>query len=988
MDHLGASSPFLEQESGEAEMLSLPVPLATRSDRPGCYKTSVGSPQARLDELVELAADIVNVPIAALAVRDRGRQRFEALFGLQIDDAPLIGSAFERSLGTPGVIVIGEPDGAVLLPGVDGLSFFAGIRLEDWRGEPLGTLCLYDRKRRPAELPPRERRMLESIARQLAGWLELRLETGERQRRDEARRIALEAANIGTFVSESSGVADCSAEFYRQLGVREDTPSIGRKWLELVHPLDRPRVDCALAAALESDEHFDCDFRILRADTGELRWIASRSKIERAEDGTPLRAIGANIDITDLKRAQFEAEENHNLLRSVIDQSSDTIFVKDLEHRYLLASSNCEKTTGLRADQMIGRTTRDLFPSEMASNIERMDETILNSGKPALFEREVMLLGARRILQTGVMPWRRDGEMRGLVAVSRDVTEHKAVEIALRESEEHFRLAAQAAGLGIWDTDLMTGVRRWSDELLTIFGLPPGSPADPKLARSLICTDDQPTFDQFGFAIHGRDADFSFDATMRVFRADTGEEHWIKTKGWKTLSASGVLTRVIITIRDVTEEKTVEKRIRWAATHDTLTGLPNRLYFQEEIAAALTDNHHPMRVGLLLLDLDNFKQVNDTLGHDAGDALLRSLGERLRNELGGQNLVARLGGDEFAVILRDIDGEQKLKESADRLMMRLREPFNHAGQSLDCRASIGAVLYPDHGGTVNELFKNADIALYAAKGAGRGKAKLFQPRMLAELERRSTMLRRARAALESDRILPYYQPKVELATRRLVGFEALLRWEKPGEGLQTPGGIEAAFEDLDLATDISDRILEQTTADIRRWLDQGVPFGHVAINASAAEFRRDTFAERLLAHLHRAGVPGSFLEVEITENVILGRDGEYVQRALQELKSAGVRISLDDFGTGFASLSHLKQFPVDFIKIDRSFVRDIANDASDAAIVRAVLNLGRTLGIGVIAEGVETAAQAEYLMQQGCKFAQGYLFGRPQSAARAQELIQ
>ncbi len=976
MDHIRpvrtSEPPWGEQFQGAASEEGVGKPTL-------CAGADVSSTEI-LRGLVELAANTVGAPVAALALIDGDRQRFDASVGLGLTDAPLAGSACERTLHMSEILELRQTPGLPLLSGAPDLVFFRGIRIEDRRGAPIGALCLYDREARSFGLSARKRRMLMTIARQIAAWLQQRCERRERLRRDEAKRIALEAANIGTYVSEANGDADCSPEFYRQLGLPEGTPKMGLKWLELVHPSDRARVEKELAAAIQQDGAFACAFRILRADTGELRWLSSRSKIERAADGTPLRAIGANIDITDLKRAQSEAEENHSLLRSVIDQSSDTIFVKDLEHRFLFASRNCEQTIGVPVERLVGRTTSEVLAHELAARIDQMDQEIIEGGQPSLYEREVMLRGETRILQTAVAPWRRKDELRGLMAITRDVTDQKAVERALRESEERFRLAAQAVGLGIWDFDLVTQSRRWSDELLAIFGLPEGTVPDPQTVRELICEEDRALFDEFGAAVHTGDADYAFDGTMRLFRADTGEEGWIQTKGWKTFGPTGMMTRVIVTMRDVTEEKTVEQRIRRLATHDPLTGLPNRLCFQEAIARALSEECGLHRVGLLLLDLDNFKQVNDTLGHDAGDALLRALGERLREGIGDRNLIARLGGDEFAVLLPGISGEQELSEAADRLLMRLREPFDYLGQILDCRASVGAVLYPNHGRTASELFKNADIALYAAKGSGRGKLKMFDPQMLADLQRRSAMLTMARQALDTGAVVPHYQPKVELVTGRVIGFEALLRWEKPGHGMRGPSEIAAAFQDLDLATEISDCILRQTTEDMRRWIEDGVPFGHVAINASAVEFCRDNFAERVLGHLDRAGVAGQFLEVEITEHVILGRDEEYVRRALELLKSAGVRIALDDFGTGFASLSHLKQFPVDFIKIDKAFVRDIVDGSDDAAIVRAVLNLGKAMALGVIAEGVETAAQAAYLKQQGCELVQGYLFGRPQPA--------
>jgi EAL domain-containing protein (putative c-di-GMP-specific phosphodiesterase class I) len=286
-----------------------------------------------------------------------------------------------------------------------------------------------------------------------------------------------------------------------------------------------------------------------------------------------------------------------------------------------------------------------------------------------------------------------------------------------------------------------------------------------------------------------------------------------------------------------------------------------------------------------------------------------------------------------------------------------------------------------------ELLKNADVALYAAKAAGRANLKLFRPEMRSEMQRRLSMLSLARDALTHDLILPHYQPKIDMRTGAVSGFEALLRWVHPTMGAQSPGTIAAAFEDLSLAAEISDQMIRAVIADLVRWRDAGIDIGHVAINAAAAEFRRGDFADKLLERLHLAGLPPRLVQVEVTETVFLGRGAECVERALKLLSAAGVGIALDDFGTGYASLSHLKQFPVDLIKIDQSFVRDLEDDPDDAAIIDAVVNLGRSLGIRTVAEGVENDRQHEFVLSLGCDYGQGFLYGKATPAAEVAALL-
>jgi len=379
-------------------------------------------------------------------------------------------------------------------------------------------------------------------------------------------------------------------------------------------------------------------------------------------------------------------------------------------------------------------------------------------------------------------------------------------------------------------------------------------------------------------------------------------------------------------------------------------------------------------LALLVLDVDQFKQINDTQGHGAGDAVLRTLGERLCAALRPIDTVARLGGDEFAMILPGIGTDAEVSAVADRILLSLREPVPYEGAVLDCRASLGASLYPLHGANAGDLLKHADIALYASKAQRPGQLLIFDPHMRVELQQRVSMTNLARSALRDDRIRAFYQPKVDLLTGRVAGFEALARWTDYHGRIHHPATISAAFDDWDVSTAITDRMLAEVLGQMRDWTDRGVDFGHVALNASAADFQRTDFGEFVLEQLRAAGIPTSRFQIEVTETVFLARGADLVERTLRLLSREGVKIALDDFGTGYASLSHLNQFPVDVIKIDRSFVSDIGLEQEHAAIAEAVITLGRKLGMEVVAEGVETSTQASRLVDLGCQYGQGFLF--------------
>ena len=429
------------------------------------------------------------------------------------------------------------------------------------------------------------------------------------------------------------------------------------------------------------------------------------------------------------------------------------------------------------------------------------------------------------------------------------------------------------------------------------------------------------------------------------------------------------------------------EQLKWASEHDPMTDLPNRRAFQSRLQAA---TQRAMMDGtslaLLLIDLDHFKHVNDSLGHLAGDELLRITAARLRNCVRGDDFVARIGGDEFAVILeRTLDREHILARSK-HILAQLLAPTRIGSRLLNAGASIGGAIFPGHSDNAVGLLKAADVALYALKTSGRGGTRMFDPGMLADDERARSQLETARAAVEAKTLVPHYQPKVDLVSGEIVGFEALLRSVHNSE-LHLPSSMQEAFGDYELASRIGELMQDQVAAQAAKWIDCRFEFGRISINASPAEFLRDDYAERLLNTLALHDVPASRIEVEVTEHVFMGQCGEYVVRALSSLRRSGIHVSLDDFGTGYSSLSHLRDLQVDTVKIDKSFVERITTDKAVAAIVTAVISLARSLGLSVVAEGIEKSSQVELLRALGCQYGQGFLFGDALSKEAAEELL-
>lgn len=383
---------------------------------------------------------------------------------------------------------------------------------------------------------------------------------------------------------------------------------------------------------------------------------------------------------------------------------------------------------------------------------------------------------------------------------------------------------------------------------------------------------------------------------------------------------------------------------------------------------------------MLAIDIDHFKQINDSFGHQAGDELLKEIARRLTTALRLEDIVIRLGGDEFAIVLDRLADDTALAELAERLLAAMRPPFVYEGQTLECRITMGGALWPFHSARADDVVRYADAALYDGKSRGRGMFVLFEQEMLAAQAQRRLEIDRARLALAAGHIMPFYQPKVDLQHGTILGLKALLRIVEPGCPVIMPHAIAAAFDEAEIAQAIGHSIVSQVLRDMRRWLDAGLQFGRVAINVSATEIGDPNYASRIMMALAQHGIAPSMLELEILENVLLDQRSTAVLTSVRTLSDAGVRIAFDDFGTGYAALAHLPSFPVDTIKIDQLFVRELDNGANQA-IVRALLALAGELGLEAVAEGVETLQQAAQLRALGCTVGQGFLFSKAMPAA-------
>jgi diguanylate cyclase (GGDEF)-like protein/PAS domain S-box-containing protein len=573
-----------------------------------------------------------------------------------------------------------------------------------------------------------------------------------------------------------------------------------------------------------------------------------------------------------------------------------------------------------------------------------------------------------------------EGQINQYVAIYYDVTQRRLGERHLRESRERFKSLLAMSSDWYWESDLAhrftlmsegiddTGINRLSIVGKCLWDLDVDH-SDKNWALHQKTVNDKRSFSNFEFRIRNPNAP---DAWL-----------WLSISGRPTRDASGGFAGYRGVGRDVTARRQSQDKLWELANLDPLTGLPNRMRFNEALTHAVTQAQqmqHPF--ALAIIDLDNFKEVNDSQGHDVGDELLAAVAKRLSSVLRGNDLIARIGGDEFGVLIHGLGSGNNLTRPLDAMMNAMTEPVFVGAQMQRCSLSMGVTLYPADSTESANLIKNADIALYRAKSSGRGRYVMFHPKLKHDVDSQATLMREIEVAIVNGSLSVKYQPVVDWVKGEVVSLEALLRWQHPMRGMVSAGLFPQVFDNLGVAAQIGRLVTQMTVRQASQWLQQGVPFHKVAINVTAGDFLLGAFPAALAEQLSVNQVPSEHISVEVTEGMFLGRTAVTVMDGLQVLHQMGIEISFDDFGTGYASLMHLK-LPIDRLKIDRSFVHDITANTADArtnaAIVHAVTDLGRRLGKSITVEGVETEAQLTMLTEIGCSQFQGNYFSEPLS---------
>jgi diguanylate cyclase (GGDEF)-like protein/PAS domain S-box-containing protein len=824
---------------------------------------------------------------------------------------------------------------------------------------------------------------------------------------EERYRTLIEQTPAGVYIQElehEGAIAYISPHIEKIVGYTpQEYMADPGLWVETTHPEDRERVLAEDARTDETGEPFKVEFRKITRD-GRVIWVRDEAVLVKDGDGRSLHWQGIFVDITERKEAEELLRESERRLSTLLANAPAYLYRCRNEPGWPneFVSDYALELTGHTPDKL---TDGSVMFGDLIVDQDR--QRVWDEVQKALAEHQRIVLRyairrkdgqIRHVEEHGQGVYGDYGGVEAIEGVVYDVTERVRAEEALKESEAILAEAQRLAHLGSWDWDVRSDKVRWSDETFRIYGLAPQVfvPSFDKLL-AVVHPEDRKTLSKHLNAVLHEDKPYDFE--HRIVRPD-GEVRMVHRRAEMVRDENGEPLKMVGTVHDITERKALEEKLEHQALHDPLTNLPNRALFMDRLRHALSRaKRRKDEVAVLFMDLDNFKVINDSLGHRAGDKVLVAASKRLQSILRPEDTVARLGGDEFILLLEGITVTAAV-HATERVQQRLRAPFSVSGRPLFITASVGIAIGGVNGKQAADLLRDADLAMYRAKHSGKARYAVFEEGMNALAFERLELEHDLRRALEREEFRVHYQPQMLLdadlqrylrsvgswaivartATQppRISGVEALVRWEHPERGLLLPDDFVPIAEQTGLIVDIGEAVLAEACRQTKEWQARfpANPPLAVCVNLSARQFREPDLTETIRRILAETGIDPTCLHLEITESTAMGNAPATVA-TLEELKDLGVRMIIDDFGTGYSSLSYLERFPVDYIKIDRSFVSKLVEDPGAVSLVSGMIRLAHSLGLKVIAEGVETEEQLERLQGLGCTLAQGHYFSEP-----------
>ena len=804
--------------------------------------------------------------------------------------------------------------------------------------------------------------------------------------------LALSSLELGTWdwhipsdtLHASIRAAELQGTFYR--------PFQGpfQEFFSYVRPEDRAVMQQTYRDLLEGRRQDYLPVYQTRLHDGAIRHLESTAKLYRDERGAPLRMVGIIKDISERVSREQQAETSEAKFATLFQGSPDAISVSNIrDGKFLEINPGFTQTFGWQASEIVDRDATQIrfWQDEQQREIlyqQLTREQSLDNVEAQFFTREGKAL-------TCVVSSRfiRIERRLCIITTFRDITTRQMAEAALRASEEKFAKAFHSS------PDAITITERSSGRFIEVnegFHRLTGYRPHEVIGRTAAELNIWPGLQRTEM-LELLDRDGHFCNKELVANNRQGEARHIEVAA-ESIELNGIQC-ILLTARDITQLKAAHAQIQHLAYHDPLTNLPNRTLLMNRLVQQIAlHKRHNLRAALLFMDLDHFKHINDSLGHPVGDAVLRMVTSRLQANIRQEDTVARLGGDEFVILLTGLSGKRAdiirhVREVAEKLRKLLAEPMVCDGNRLQVTPSIGIALIPDHGETPADLLKRADIALYRAKDAGRNAIQLFQNTMQEAASARLQLESELRLALLHNEFELFLQPQVDARTGPIIGAEALLRWQHPTHGLRTPAHFIDVLEDSGLIIEAGTWVIYQVCQMAASLLASGLVDADafsLSINISPHQFRENDFVECILAALDEAELPQGMISLEITEGVVIENLDDTIVK-MHRLRKHGVSFAMDDFGTGYSSLTYLKRLPVDLLKIDQSFVHDALNGGNDAEIIRAIVSMAKSLGLEVIAEGVEQQGQLDLLQKQDCHLYQGYLFSKPLPFSQFIELL-
>jgi diguanylate cyclase (GGDEF)-like protein/PAS domain S-box-containing protein len=789
-------------------------------------------------------------------------------------------------------------------------------------------------------------------------------------------------ANEGIWLCDAQGITSfvnpCMATM---LGYRIHEMT-HRPVFDFMFPVDVATAQEGLAQC-QQGVRLRTDFRFRGKDGSEL-WVHMSSNGIWRGDGQYLGTLSMMTDITERRRMEEALRQREAQLRLVFEQLPALIATTDTELRYTSWQGEWLTSEGLSEPQLLGRSV-----PEVAAAAGCPDHPVVAASRRALSGHSSSFVAKSwgKTFQHHVCPLRSaQGQIMGTLGIAFDITNLRRSEQALQREREQAQVTLESIADGVLTTDATDRVTYLNPAAEGITGWPRSEALGHSVDEILRLIDEA---SEQRICSSWRDAredhTVALPAEFPLLRRDDVRLP-IEGSISPLRDASGRFLGSVIVLRDVSATRALATQLTHQATHDALTGLPNRALLLDRLEQAIAHaERHKSRLALLYLDLDRFKHINDTLGHTTGDELLKQVSHRLEASVRRSDTVSRQGGDEFIVLLADIAQPEHLTEMAEQLVNQVAAPYYFDSHELHVSTSIGISVYPEDGGNALTLIKHADIAMYHAKARGRSNFQFFDPCMNQRAAERLFLENHLRQALEREELELHYQPQIDLRSGRIIGAEALLRWRHSKQGLIPPSRFIPVAEDSGLILPLGEWVLQQACHQAKAWEAAGLPV-RVSVNVSAAQFQRKTIIDSVKFALERTGMAPERLQLELTETVVMSELSQAIEQ-FRQLKALGVRLSIDDFGTGYSSLSYLKQLPVNDLKIDQSFVRDISTDVNDAAIVQAIIRMGHSLKLEIVAEGVETQEAAEFLARNHCDSVQGHYFSQPLAAEAFQRLL-